>query len=96
MKYPLTHGEKIPVIERTLSFFAKFATSVKSEEQEQSEVEKKSDEEDEDDIDPFLVAIFEFLLKVILYFNFYLLGVVCNLRYFEIILKAYVSSCKSN
>ncbi|RXG72423.1 Condensin complex subunit 3 [Armadillidium vulgare] len=63
MKYPLTHGEKIPVIERTLSFFAKFATSVKSEEQEQSEVEKKSDEEDEDDIDPFLVAIFEFLLK---------------------------------
>ncbi|KAB7498381.1 Condensin complex subunit 3 [Armadillidium nasatum] len=63
MKYPLTHGEKIPVIERTLSFFAKFATSVKSEEQEQSEVEKKSDEEDDDDIDPFLVEIFLFLLK---------------------------------
>ena len=66
LKHPLIHGDKQPSVEKTLTFIAKFATSQKMDKPEVPD--KESDEDDDDDesndVDPLLVALFEFLLKV--------------------------------
>ena len=68
LKYSMVILKREPVVERTIEFAAKFATSlVKDPEDKEKEVKEaleEEEEEEDDDMHPFLLKLFTFLLNV--------------------------------
>ena len=68
-KYSMVIYNREPVVERTIEFLAKFATSllVKDEDAEKAAKQKEdaSDEETEEEMHPFLLKFFTFCLEVL-------------------------------
>ncbi|KAK4302655.1 hypothetical protein Pmani_025270 [Petrolisthes manimaculis] len=62
LKKSLVFGDKQPVVDRTLAFVAKFATSRKNGKDEKSSEMDDNEEKIEDEADPFLVKVIQFLL----------------------------------
>ena len=66
MKYCLVVFTREPVVERMVNFIVQFATSLSFASRERRKLENEANnEEQQDEMDPFLLKLFKFLLKVI-------------------------------
>ena len=78
LKYSMIIFKREPVVERTIEFAAKFATSfVKEEDTEKPVKESLEEDDEEEEMHPFLLNFFTFLLKVgHLYFSILPLAII--------------------
>jgi len=65
MQYCLIVFKREPAVDRTVNFIVQFATSLSLESRAKKKIENEAnDEKEEEEMDPFLLKLFNFLLKV--------------------------------